>query len=230
MRDAGRQPRAATPVGALLGGEQFPRTRTPAGVAGFWLMGSVPEPLTIFEEIRAVGAGTSFFVDQRGIHDQRHYYSIATTLGQGVRDEPAARLVDPHVLVRELVTDSLRHHLISDVPVGAFLSAGIDSCALVALATEAFFHPPRTVTLRFEEFQGHDADEAPLAERFAQRIGSEHVTRLVARDEFIADLPRLFDAMDQPTIDGPNTWFVSTSPAERGLERALSGRSGGGLF
>ena len=230
IADDGKTFRAASTVKALLAGGQISRARNPAGVAGFWLMGSVPEPFTIFEEIRAVAAGTSFFVDERGIHDERHYYSIATTLGQGVRDEPAARLVDPHVLVRELVTDSLRHHLISDVPVGAFLSAGIDSCALVALATEAFFQPPRTVTLRFEEFQGHDVDEAPLAERFAQRIGSEHVTRLVARDEFIADLPRLFDAMDQPTIDGTNTWFVSKAAAERGLKVAISGLGGDELF
>lgn len=230
IADDGNTFRAASTVKALLAGGQIARTHDPAGVAGFWLMGSVPEPFTIFRDIRAVEAGTSFFVDERGIHDQRHYYSIARTLGRGVQDEPAAHLVDPHVLVRELVTDSLRHHLVSDVPVGAFLSAGIDSSALVALATEAFFQPPRTVTLRFEEFQGHDVDEAPLAERFAQWIGSEHVTRLVARDEFIADLPRFFDAMDQPTIDGTNTWFVSKAAAGLGLKVAISGLGGDELF
>jgi asparagine synthase (glutamine-hydrolysing) len=134
------------------------------------------------------------------------------------------------VLVRELVTDSLRHHLISDVPVGAFLSSGIDSSALVALASEATGQPPRTVTLRFDEFRGRTSDEAPLADRFAQRIGSDHITRLVTRDEFTAELPKLFDAMDQPSIDGTNTWFVSKAASERGLKVAISGLGGDELF
>ncbi|MEA2163883.1 MAG: hypothetical protein QOK37_2010 [Thermoanaerobaculia bacterium] len=230
IADDGATLRAASTIKALLAGGQISRAKDPAGVAGFWLMGTVPEPYTIFRAIRAVEAGTSFFVGEQGVHDVRRYYSIAATLGRGVRDEPAARLVDPHVLVRELVTDSLRHHLIADVPVGAFLSSGIDSTALVALATEAAGHPPKTVTLRFDEFHGRNVDEAPLADRFAQSIGSDHITRLVTRDEFITDLPRLFDAMDQPTIDGTNTWFVSKAAAERGLKVAISGLGGDELF
>jgi asparagine synthase (glutamine-hydrolysing) len=230
IADDGVTFRAASTVKALLAGGQIPRAHDPAGIAGFWLMGAVPEPHTIFKAVRAVEAGTSFFVGEQGVHDARRYYSSAATLARGIRDEPAARLVDPHMLVRELVTDSLRHHLISDVPVGAFLSSGIDSTALVALATEASGHPPRTVTLRFEEFKGHKFDEAPLADRFAQRIGSDHVTRLVTREELITDLPKLFDAMDQPSIDGTNTWFVSKAAAERGLKVAISGLGGDELF
>ena len=230
VADDGSTLRAASTVKALLAGGQIARTHDPAGVAGFWLMGSVPEPYTIFRDIRAVEAGTSFFVDEGGIRNKRRYYSISATLGRGLKDEPAARLVHPPILVRELVTDSLRHHLISDVPVGAFLSSGIDSTALVALATEATGQPPRTVTLRFDEFRGQAFDESPLAGRFAQRIGSDHVTRLVTRDEFITELPRFFDAMDQPTIDGANTWFVSKAAAERGLKVAISGLGGDELF
>jgi asparagine synthase (glutamine-hydrolysing) len=230
IADDGETFRAASTVKALLAGGRISRELNPAGAAGFWLMGSVPEPHTIFQSIRAVEAGTSFFVSEHGIENARRYYSIASTLGRGVRDEAAARLVQPNVLLRELVTDSLRHHLIADVPVGAFLSSGIDSSALVALATEVAGSPPRTVTLRFEEFSGAAFDEAPLAERFARQIGSDHVTRLVTRDEFLADMPRLFDAMDQPTIDGTNTWFVSKAAAERGLKVAISGLGGDELF
>src|SRR5437764_7833869 len=230
VADDGQTFRAASTVKALLAGGHVPRGRDLAGAAGFWLMGSVPEPHTIFESIRAVEAGTSLFVDARGIHDVRRYDSIAAKLLRGAHDVAAARLVHPPTLLRELVTDSLRHHLISDVPVGAFLSSGIDSSALVALATEANGHPLRTVTLRFEEFLGREADEAPLAERFARELGSDHLTRLVTRDEFTEDLPRLFDAMDQPTIDGTNTWFVSKAAAERGLKVAISGLGGDELF
>jgi asparagine synthase (glutamine-hydrolysing) len=222
--------RAASTVKALLAGGRISRERDPAGAAGFWLMGSVPEPHTIFRDIRAVEAGTSFFVDAAGVGEIRRYHSIAATLRRGLEDNASSRLVDARILVRELVTDSLRHHLISDVPVGAFLSAGIDSSALVALATEATGQAPRTVTLQFEEFRGSDSDEAPLAARFARHIGSDHVTRPVGRDEFLADLPAIFNAMDQPTIDGTNTWFVSKASAERGLKVAISGLGGDELF
>jgi asparagine synthase (glutamine-hydrolysing) len=231
IADDGQTFRAASTVKALLASRNISREHDQAGVAGFWLMGSVPEPHTIFQSIRAVEAGTSFFVSERGIENARRYYSIAGTLLRGVQDEAAARLVQPNVLLRELVTDSLRHHLIADVPVGAFLSSGIDSSALVALATEAGNgQPPRTVTLRFEEYAGASFDEAPLAERFARQIGSDHVTRLVTRDEFLADMPKLFESMDQPTIDGTNTWFVSKAAAERGLKVAISGLGGDELF
>jgi len=230
IADDGHTFRAASTIKALLAGGRVGRARDLAGEAGFWLMGSVPEPHTIFESIRAVEAGTSLFVDERGIHDVRRHYSIAATLLRGAHDVAAARLVHPPTMLRELVADSLRHHLVSDVPVGAFLSSGIDSSALVALATEANGQPLRTVTLRFEEFLGQQSDEAPLAERFARQLGSDHATRLVTRDEFNADLPRLFDAMDQPTIDGTNTWFVSKAAAERGLKVSISGLGGDELF
>lgn len=230
IADDGGTFRAASTVKALVAGGRISREHDLAGVAGFWLMGSVPEPHTIYQSIRAVEAGTSFFVSERGIENARRYYSIASTFRRGVQDEAAARLVQPNVLLRELVTDSLCNHLVADVPVGAFLSSGIDSSALVALATEAAGEPPRTVTLRFEEFAGAPRDEAPLAERFARQIGSDHVTRLVTRDEFLADMPKLFDAMDQPTIDGTNTWFVSKAAAERGLKVAISGLGGDELF
>jgi asparagine synthase (glutamine-hydrolysing) len=228
--DDGRTFRAASTVKALLAGGRVGRAQDPAGVAGFWLMGSVPEPYTTFQSIRAVEAGTSLFVDEHGVGDVRRYYSIAAALARGVSDEAAARLVHPPTLLRELITDSLRHHLVSDVPVGAFLSSGIDSCALLALASEATGQPPRSVTLRFEEFRGSRSDEAPLAERFARNLGSDHVTRLVTRDEFMADMPKILDAMDQPTIDGTNTWFVSKAAAERKLKVALSGLGGDELF
>src|SRR3954463_15125883 len=93
VADDGQTFRAASTVKALLAGGRISRAHDPAGVAGFWWMGSFPEPHTIFRSIRAVEAGTSFFVDRRGIHESRRYYSIAATFVRGVQDEAAARLV-----------------------------------------------------------------------------------------------------------------------------------------
>ena len=159
----------------------------------------------------------------------RSYYSIAKTFAHAREQETIADLVEPATLLRELVTESLRHHLVSDVPVGAFLSSGIDSTALAALAAAAG-QPPRTVTVAFDELQGRAEDESPLAERFARERGLEHVTRVVTRQEFHADLPKIFDAMDQPTIDGVNTWFVSKAAAEASLKVVISGLGGDELF
>src|SRR5260370_865397 len=129
IADDGQTFRAASTVKALLAGGRVGRGRDLAGVAGFWLMGSVPEPHTIFESIRAVEAGTSLFVDERGIHDVRRYYSIAATLLRGAQDVAAARLVHPPTLLPELVTHSLRHHLTPVVPGRSFPSSGLDSPA-----------------------------------------------------------------------------------------------------
>ena len=124
----------------------------------------------------------------------------------------------------------MRHHLVADVPVGAFLSAGIDSGALVGLMRDAGQQDIQTVTLAFDEFRGRPEDEAPLAEEVARLYGTRHTTRVVTQAEFDADLPRILEAMDQPSIDGINTWFVSKAARELGLKVAVSGLGGDELF
>jgi asparagine synthase (glutamine-hydrolysing) len=230
VADDGATFRAASTVKALLAGGGVSRAIDPAGAAGFFLTGSVPEPFTIFDAIKPVEPGSSFFVDARGVAPARRFYSVAATFARGLDQATIANLVVPSALLRELVVESLQAHLVADVPVGAFLSAGIDSTTLVALTREAKHAAPRCVTLQFDVQRGTDADEAPLAARFANEIGAPHTTRLVTRDEFVADLPRFFDAMDQPTIDGTNTWFVSKAAAEAGLKVAISGVGGDELF
>jgi asparagine synthase (glutamine-hydrolysing) len=225
VADDGSTLRFASTVKALLAGGRVSAAHDPAGVAGFWLFGSVPEPLTIHRDIRAVEAGTCFTVGS----PPRRYYSVAKIYEHARGQESIAELVEPATLLGEFITESLRYHLVSDVPVGAFLSAGIDSTALTALAASAGT-PPRTVTVAFDALQGRAEDEGPAAERFARQRGLEHITRLVTREEFRADLPKIFDAMDQPTIDGVNTWFVSKAAAESGLKVALSGLGGDELF
>jgi asparagine synthase (glutamine-hydrolysing) len=228
--DDGQTFRAASQVKALLAGGAVPATRDAAGIAGFFLTGSVPEPFTTYTAVSAVEAGTSFFVHANGRGDVRRHYSIAAALRRGNDQRSIARLVTPGQMLRERVTESIDYHLVSDVPVGAFLSAGIDSTTLLALAAQRTSEPLRTVTMAFAEFRGGHDDEAPLAERFAAERGARHTTRLVTKAEFLDDLPRIFAAMDQPTIDGVNTWFVSKAAAELGLKVALSGIGGDELF
>ena len=146
------------------------------------------------------------------------------------KPRPDANAEDAQALVRNALLDSVRHHLVADVPVGAFLSSGIDSGALVGLMRDAGAQDIQTVTLAFEEFRGRHEDEAPRAAEVANRYGTRHTTRYVTEQEFHSDLPRILDAMDQPTIDGLNTWFVSKAARELGLKVAISGLGGDELF
>jgi len=220
LADDGGVIRIASEVKALLAGGVVSSAIDPAGAAGFFLNGSVPEPFTIRKDVRAIEAGTSFFIEEeRGRVDARRYYSIAEVFARAADKH----LVDAGVFVRERIDESVRHHLVSDVPVGIFLSAGIDSSALAQIAAK---HTKlHSFTLSFQEHS-----EAPLAERFSNELGMAHTTRLVSPKEFLDDLPRIFERMDQPTIDGVNTWFISKAVHEAGVKVALSGVGGDELF
>jgi asparagine synthase (glutamine-hydrolysing) len=126
--------------------------------------------------------------------------------------------------------DSVRAHLLADVEVGIFLSAGVDSGALLGMIGDAGQPEIRAFTLTFEEFCGTAEDEAPLAARVAERYAARHVIRHVGEAEFREDLPAIIEAMDQPSIDGVNTWFVAKAAKEAGLKVALSGLGGDELL
>jgi asparagine synthase (glutamine-hydrolysing) len=120
--------------------------------------------------------------------------------------------------------------MVADVPVGAFLSAGIDSTAVVALARESGASDLQTMTLRFEEYRGRVNDEAPLAAIVAQQYGVRHAIQELTLAQFRAELPRIFAAMDQPSVDGLNSFFISKAAHDLGLKVAMSGTGGDELF
>ncbi len=189
----------------------------------FLLWGSVPEPRTAYAAVRAVPAGHWLRASaKKGIEPAVAHFSLAGTYAS----QGTSAATDE---VRAAVLDSVRHHLIADVPVGVFLSAGIDSAAVLGLARDAGAQPA-SVTLGFAEFTGSGRDEAPLAAELAQRYRSPHTVRRVTRSEFEHDLPLILAAMDQPSIDGVNTWFVAKAARELGWKVALSGLGGDELF
>lgn len=226
----------ASQVKALLAGGAISREPDPAGQVGFLLWGSVPDPFTTYRGIRALPAGCSLVVDQAGGREPQRYHAIAQVYCDAEayaletnRGGPAAAARQMEA-TREALRDAVRHHLVADVPVGAFLSSGIDSGALVGLMRDVSQSEIRTVTIAFEEFRGKAEDEAPLAAEVARVYGTDHYTRVVTEQEFKTELPKIFEAMDQPSIDGVNTWFVSKAAHELGLKVAVSGLGGDELF
>lgn len=227
--DDGQTLRAASQVKALLAGGQIDTTPDPAGHAGFFLFGYVPDPHTLYRGVKALPAGTTLWCEAGKRESPKTYFDVATAF----RNAPTESIADRKQLRERLHTallDSVDAHLVADVPVGVFLSAGRDSTTIAALAREAGSEDLRTVTLGFREFKGHPEDETALAETVAAGLGAVHETRWVARDEFAMDRDKLFAAMDQPSIDGVNSYFVAKATAATGLKVALSGVGGDELF
>jgi asparagine synthase (glutamine-hydrolysing) len=228
--DDGRTFRFASQVKALLAGGRISKHLEPAGLVGFYLFGSVPEPFTTYEKVRALPAGTMLWVNRTGPHEPKQYFSISDVYCRAEAEGVRSDRDNIQVQVQEALLDSVRHHLISDVPVGAFLSGGVDSGALLGLMCDAGASDVQTVTLAFEEFRDTRDDEAPFARQLALRYGSNHHTRTVTEQEFHEDLPNILRSMDQPTIDGINSWFISKAARELGLKVAISGLGGDELF
>src|SRR5207302_3028337 len=102
------------------------------------------------------------------------YFSIAATLREAVQNAEDFTDAQRRQIIHDAVLESVRYHMVADVPVGAFLSAGIDSTAVVALARESGAADLQTLTLRFEEYRNRVNDEAPLAALVAQQYGVRH--------------------------------------------------------
>ena len=225
--DTGRSLFVASQVKALSSGGAEIGGVNPAGHVGFFLLGYVPEPHTLHAAVKALPAGTSLWCDSNGQRKINKYFDLSEKLAQKTPD--LSRQETQEVLASSL-RDSMRHHLVADVPVGVFLSAGLDSATVAALATERSGASLESMTLRFDEFAGDQKDEAPLAEEIARLYGTRHQIRTVKGSDFKRDFEKLTAAMDQPSVDGVNTYFVAKEAAAMGLKVALSGVGGDELF
>lgn len=230
--DDGQTLRAASQVKALLAGGHIDTAPEPAGHVGFFLWGHVPSNYTMYRGIHNLPAGHCLTFDVGGKKSLRAFCTVHRLLAESEKASfhlPTFNAPAAQELLRSALCDSVQHHLISDVPVGVFLSSGLDSTSIAALASECSARL-RTVTLGFEEYKGTLNDETPLAEAVAQQYGAIHQTIWVTRKDFENDLPKVFHAMDQPSCDGLNSYFISRAAAQAGLKVALSGLGGDELF
>lgn len=195
----------------------------PEGIATFLYWGSIAPPRTLYRQIRALPAGSWMRWTPQGLEGPTAYWTLESEFGREQPmdwEEAAERL-------REALVDSARRHTIADVPVGAFLSGGVDSVALVGLLSETHPDPIRTVTLSFDEAS---LDESALARQAANLYGADHCEVPIRVDEIRDRMPDAIRALDQPSIDGVNTYFVSEAAVRAGLKVAVSGIGGDELF
>ncbi len=215
-------------VSALVATGALSTAADPKGQAGFWMLGSVPEPHTWYRDIRALASGHCAWISEGRIVSERCWFDVGAVWRESRNDRIAQGEV--RELVAGALRDSVSRHLIADVPVGVFLSGGIDSGALAALMVEAGARDLQGVTIAYDEFNGTSEDEVPVAKRIAEYYGINHHVRRIGKAEFLDDLPRILSAMDQPSIDGVNTWYAAKAAAEVGLKVVVSGVGGDELF
>jgi len=209
--------RFASQVKALLAGGHVDTSPEPAGHTGFFLWGSVPAPYTLYRGIRALPAGHFMWVGGEGAAEPQPFCQITDILAHAASNPARGTQGDALDAIGAAVRDSIAAHRVADVPVGMFLSAGIDSALITALSS-AHGERPRTLTLAFAEYVGTPNDESPLAEQLAAQLGTRHATVMVRKADFIEQRDQLLAAMDQPSIDGVNTWFVARAAASQGIK------------
>jgi len=205
---------ASEPKALLAAG--FASPEPAAGAVGLFLRrGSIPTDASWYRDLRVLPPGHWARWDGRTVATTRYWRvgahegaAAAVPVGQ------AAASVEPALVA------SVQAHLVSDVPVGIFLSGGLDSTAALAAARRVHDGPLRTFTVAFP---GTRFDEGGLAREAAARFGTDHTEIAISGDRFFAEMDRFFASMDEPTVDGANTYLVAQAAREAGLKVVLSG-------
>ena len=218
----------ASEVRALLASGVVAKQISQDALTSYLLFGSVSEPVTLIEGIFSLPPGHRMLLyvpERRRAPRARPWWDPMQS--PAARDTRKPQDVSAAAQrLRPLLEDAVRAHLIADVPVGLFLSSGLDSGAIAALAARA--QPGiRSFTLTFP---GTPYDEAALAHVVAERSGTQHTDVPLDGGAVVSRLDEALDALDQPTMDGINTYFVSWAAREVGLKVALSGLGGDELF
>jgi asparagine synthase (glutamine-hydrolysing) len=218
----------ASQVKALLVAKDIPAERNPAGYVGFYCLGHVPEPHTLYKQIKAFPPGEYMYIDRYGHKRNFIFCSIKDEIQKSGENARLNFNGNKEVLY-EALSNTTRKHLISDVPLGVFLSAGLDSSTITAFSRE---HSADliTLTLGFSEYAGTENDESAIAIKTADYYQTRHHTIFISSNAFHENLDQFISAMDQPSIDGVNSFFICQAAAKAGLKVVLSGLGGDELF
>jgi asparagine synthase (glutamine-hydrolysing) len=213
----------ASELNALLSAGAFTAEIDVFSVSDYLAWSAVPAPWTIYKGIFSLQPG-DLAVFRRGRLDIRRMWSFRAAPEDirpcSSRDEFTREL-------RARLEDSIRAHVAADVPVGAFLSGGLDSAVIVGLMTQATGSRLKTFSLGFDEA---DFSEAGFAEETARHFGTDHRTRILTGSEVAGGLENFLAACDQPTADGVNNYYVCQTARAGGVTVALSGLGGDELF
>lgn len=224
FHDSGTYFLFSSEVRTLVGTGLTPRRIDPAGLMNYLTFGSLYDPTTLIDGVSALSAG-HYLIWENGRIRQIEYWDLvkASECDRNAREAERSHL---QAQVYETLADSVRMQLVSDVPVGVFLSGGIDSSSLVALLTESGVRPS-TFSIVFRE---PDYSEATYSQAVAHQFRTDHHQIPVSASDLFEAIVPAVRAMDLPTIDGINTYFVAQKTRAAGVKVALSGLGGDEMF
>ena len=213
----------ASEIHALVSSGLVERAIDPAGVLGFLAWGTVPPSLTCVAGVESLAAGSWMRWSQDGGRVCQPFADVA-----GVYARPHSGCTESELRGRAgaAVQQSVAAHLVADVPVGVFLSGGIDSSAILSAASDAGVAGLNTYTVRFDD----RSSEHEYARLVASTFGTTHHELVLDPSRIVSDLPRILAHLDQPTLDAVNSYYVSAAVAETGIKAVLSGSGGDEMF
>lgn len=214
----------ASELNALIASRRLSREIDPVSAGEYLAWFSVPAPRTIYRDISNLPPGHCLQLNAQGrLQTSRWWHFPAhkpPAAASGTYQDFVAGL-------RSQLENSIQAHRLADVPVGAFLSGGMDSSAVVGLMSRGSATRLKTFSLIFGEAGYSEQSSARLA---AEAFGTEHHEELITGDRIAADLPRILGSFDQPSGDGINTYYASQTARAGGVTVALSGLGGDELF
>lgn len=212
----------ASEIRSILSTDLVERRLDPSALVDYFSCQSISYPHTPIQGIKQLEAGTWMAI-RNGQIEKGVYWDVTDV-------QPNINLSDEAGVkkkIHDLLLQAVERRLVSDVPVGAFLSGGIDSSAIVGLMAEAGNSRPNTFNISFEE---KNFDESKYAEIIAKKFNTNHTRILIKPTLFLEELENALNAMDIPSGDGVNSYVVSKSIRAKGMTVALSGVGGDELF
>ena len=210
----------ASEVRSLLASGYVPRQLNESMISEFLMYQAPLGPHTLVQGMQQLQSG-HYAVVKDNLFTEYSYWNYEEINKNDDSLEQAKRNI------KDLFLDSVRLRMISDVPVGAFLSGGIDSSLVVACMAELSDQPVHTFSISFQE---KEFDEYSYAEIIAKKYHTDHHRLVIRPEEFLDSLEEILSAMDSPSGDGPNTYLVAKKTKQQGMKVALSGLGGDELF
>ena len=216
----------ASELSALRAARLVDSTISPAAALAFLAWGSVPPPLAWNQGVEMLEPGTWLEWRPDG-RDRRGRFADARLAYRSASDrQPLSTADDFRARVGAAVRESVRAHLVADVPVGVFLSGGLDSSAIVSAAASVGAPSLNTFTVTFDD----PSSEAAYAREVASAFGTSHHELTLDGARIVRDCPDIVSRLDQPSIDAVNSYYVSQAVASTGIKAVLSGTGGDELF
>ena len=220
----------ASQVKTIIATNLISKEKDPDSQFFFFKFGFVIEPKTWFKNICSLRSGNYIIIKNNKVIYEKNWFNLENLWILADKNKTKVTTIDLQKKIYEELNASVKKHLVSDVPIGIFLSSGIDSTIIASLSALNSKKNITAITVLFEDFKGSNYDETLRAKKISKKLGLNHYIYNVSRDDFIKDFPKIIDAMDQPSIDGINVWYASKAAAKLKLKVVFSGLGGDEIF